>query len=270
MVDPTGSGTAVAWPVTSATEAVAALVRLVTDLDLPGWAYVPAGGDPGTLDLRAGADIEPVPIVLPDGSTVGTIRCPARPTGDPADATLRLLTQTVVLLVAMERRGFQAVDRATTSEREARLDPLTGLPNRRLWDEAIAKEQARCSRHGLQALVAVVDLDSLKATNEAQGHLAGDVLLRVTAQSLRRAVRDTDLVARLGGDEFAVLAVEYEPDDPGRFGARLERALDDDHVAASVGVAVADPGTALEAAYDRADRAMFAVKHARKGGWKGG
>ena len=131
----------------------------------------------------------------------------------------------------------------------------------------MAKEQARCARHGLQALVAVVDLDDLKETNEAQGHLAGDVLLRMAAQSLRRAVRDTDLVARLGGDEFAVLAVEFEPRGPRAASAPAsKRALDADHVAASVGVAVAEPGTALVTAYDRADHAMLVVKHARKGG----
>jgi diguanylate cyclase (GGDEF)-like protein len=253
------------WTLTSATEAVNALVRLVTEQDLPGWSFVPAKAGPEAIDLRWREGVEPVPLVLPDGTALGTLRCPAAPTGDPTDAALRLLTQNVVLLVAMERRGFQAADRAVAAAHEARIDPLTGLPNRRLWEEAVAKEQARCARHGLQALVAVVDLDGLKATNDTHGHLAGDVLLRMTAESLRSAVRDTDLVARLGGDEFAVLAVEFEPHDPSGFGTRLQEHLGADGVHASVGVAVAEPGTALEAAYDRADRAMFEVKRARKG-----
>jgi len=253
-----------AWPLTSAGDAADELIRLVETLGVPGWSYTPASAGRPALDLRTTQGLDPLPLVLPDGEAIGTVRCPSQPTGDAGDAALRVLLQTVVLLVAMERRGWAAVDRAALFERESRLDSLTGLPNRRFWEEALAQEQARCNRHGLRALVAVVDLDDLKDTNDHQGHLAGDVLLRLTGQALRRAVRDTDLVARLGGDEFAILAVEFEDGDPDQFVDRVHRSLAESSVAASVGVAVAAPGVALAMAFDRADQTMYAVKRTRK------
>jgi diguanylate cyclase (GGDEF)-like protein len=207
-----------------------------------------------------------VPLVLPDGQVLGTVRRPPTPTGDPADAALRALLQTTVLAVAMERRGWVAVDRATQAERQSRLDALTGLPNRRLWDEVLMQEQARCDRHGYHALITIVDLDDLKTTNDAHGHLAGDVLLRMAAGALREAVRDTDLVARLGGDEFALLAVEFEDGDPAAFADRVKDHLARADVTASVGTALAGPGDSLAEAVQRADRMMYAEKRARKGG----
>jgi diguanylate cyclase (GGDEF)-like protein len=256
------------WPLTRAADAVDELVHLVRTFQPDGWSFVPAVDAPELeLDLRAQSEVDVLPIVLPDGNPVGTMRCPAVPTGDPTDATLRVLFQAVVLLVAMERRGGAAVSRATEAERESRLDPLTGLPNRRMWDEAVAREQARCTRYGLQALVAVVDLDDLKDVNDEQGHLAGDVLLRVAAQALEEAVREVDVVARLGGDEFAVLAVAFEDDlgDAVRFLDRLQVALDKAGVAASVGVTLAGPDLAIAAAFDESDRMMYSAKRARKG-----
>lgn len=250
------------WYVHSAADVIEELIRLVEHLRVPGWSFVDA--QPGSgIDLRAPAGTEPIPLVLPDSSVRGTIRRPAQPVDHPVDPVLRLLLQTIVLLVAMERRGWDAVEKAKSAERESRLDPLTGLPNRRLWNEVTATEEARCRRHGLRALVAVVDLDDLKAANDREGHLAGDVLLRVAAHHLRGAVRETDLVARLGGDEFAILAVETDG-DPEALGQRLEQALAVAGVRASIGVSVVEPGTAIADAYDRADRLMYERKRNRK------
>jgi diguanylate cyclase (GGDEF)-like protein len=254
------------WPLASAAAAVDELIHLLGERPPAGWAFAPATHvDDVQLDLRGTAELDVVPIVLPDGNAVGTVRCPVRPTGDPTDAALRVLLQAVVLLVAMERRGFAAVNRATEAERESRMDPLTALPNRRVWDAAANREQARCNRYGLQALVAVVDLDDLKDVNDHQGHLAGDVLLRVAGQALRSAVREVDLVTRLGGDEFAILAVEFDDGDVNGFLDRIRAALDDAGVAASVGVAVADRTLSIAEAFEHADRAMYADKHERKG-----
>ena len=251
------------WSLQSAIDAVQELVRLIERLDVEGWSWVRSGARE-SIDLRVGEG-EPVPIVLPDGQVMGTVRRPASSTGDPADAALRALLQTTVLAVAMERRGWAAVDRASQAERQSRLDALTGLPNRRLWDEVLLQEQARCDRHGYHALVAVIDLDDLKRTNDSMGHLAGDVLLRMAAQALRNAVRDTDLVARLGGDEFGLLAVEFEDGDPDAFAVRIKEHLARSDVNASVGAAVAGPGESLADAMVRADRTMYDEKRARKG-----
>lgn len=257
-------GAASTFRLHSAQDAMEELVQLLAATDVPGWSFSTGPLDAHDIDLRARGDVDVVPIVLPDGTVPGTIRCPAQPTGDPTDAALRVLLQTIVLLVAMERRGWAAVDRARSAELESRVDALTGLPNRRLWDEAAAQEEARCLRRGLRSLVAVVDLDGLKEANDTQGHLAGDLLLRGAAAALRATVRESDLVARVGGDEFAVLAVDFDEGDPAAFGARLEEALCAAGACASVGVTVAEAGTSLVEAFDRADHLMYQRKHERR------
>ncbi len=253
------------WSLHSATDAVRELIRLVEKLAVPGWSWSGSTNGSG-LDLRSEGDTEPVPLVLPDGQVLGTVRCPVAPTGDPADAILRALLQASVLAVALERRGWAAVDRAATAERQSRLDALTNLPNRRQWDEVLTQEQARCRRHRLRAVIAIVDLDDLKHTNDSQGHLAGDVLLRVAGQALREAVRDTDVVARLGGDEFALLGVDFTDDDPTGFARRVEQALAAAEVRASVGVAVGESDDDFFQVMAEADRRMYAAKRSRKAG----
>ncbi len=91
-------------------------------------------------------------------------------------------------------------------------DPLTGVLNRRGWALALDREERRCRRHGLDAVVAVVDLDRLKEVNDTGGHAAGDERIVACAQAIASAIRAEDTVARLGGDEFAVLAVHVVSD----------------------------------------------------------
>ena len=113
------------------------------------------------------------------------------------------------------------------------------------------------------AVIAVIDLDDLKEMNDQRGHLHGDLLLRLAAQTLRRAVRPFDVVARVGGDEFAVMAVDYEG-DPRVFAARLGDALEAADIHASLGVAMPMPTESLTDAYADADRAMYAQKRHRR------
>ncbi len=84
-------------------------------------------------------------------------------------------------------------------------DPLTGLPNRRRFDEELARHLEQCRRYGVNGAVLLLDLDNFKQVNDTLGHPAGDELLVGIAGLLRRELRSGDLVARLGGDEFAVL-----------------------------------------------------------------
>ena len=87
----------------------------------------------------------------------------------------------------------------------AREDVLTGLHNRRAFDDDIDRELARAKRHHFPLTVIMADLDGLKQVNDTLGHEAGDALLRVFAQSLRARFRKEDRLYRLGGDEFALL-----------------------------------------------------------------
>ena len=87
----------------------------------------------------------------------------------------------------------------------ARTDSLTGLPNRRAWDEALDQELARAHRTGAPICAAVLDLDRFKQFNDVHGHPAGDEHLKEAADVWRRRLRSADLIARYGGEEFAVL-----------------------------------------------------------------
>jgi diguanylate cyclase (GGDEF)-like protein len=114
--------------------------------------------------------------------------------------------RTALLLLASE--AAKALERAELIARlaaEASHDPLTGLANRRTWDEVVTREIARAGRSGSTLSVALLDLDHFKAFNDAHGHLAGDDLLRKAAVRWQSRLRAGDLLARWGGEEFAVL-----------------------------------------------------------------
>lgn len=98
------------------------------------------------------------------------------------------------------------------NERElSRSDPLTGLPNRRAFLEAVEREIQRSGRYDHYFGIAYLDLDGFKKVNDSLGHAAGDAVLVTVAKVLRANLRSTDTVARLGGDEFAVLLPETDP-----------------------------------------------------------
>lgn len=156
-------------------------------------------------------------------------------------------------------------------------DPLTGLPNRRKFDEVLDRHVAECERYGARGAVLMLDLDKLKQVNDDLGHHAGDAMLKCVAEALRSRLRDTDIGARIGGDEFAVLLTETTHE-----GARLVasslaetlaqsspelRALGVNAVTASIGVAVVEDLVEIspEALMTAADDAMYIAKRAGAG-----
>jgi diguanylate cyclase len=88
------------------------------------------------------------------------------------------------------------------------VDPLTGLPNKTVWTEALETERARRARYRRPVVVMNIDIDGLKETNRRYGREAGDELLCGAASTLRRNLRDSDFVARIDEDEFGVLMPE--------------------------------------------------------------
>jgi diguanylate cyclase (GGDEF)-like protein len=89
--------------------------------------------------------------------------------------------------------------------RMAHTDSLTGLPNRRAWDQELKRELARADRSGAPLCAVLLDLDHFKEFNDLHGHQAGDEHLRAAASLWRGTLRATDVIARYGGEEFAVL-----------------------------------------------------------------
>lgn len=142
----------------------------------------------------------------------------------------------------------------------ARTDGLTGLLNRRGWEECLSAEESRQQRYRHSSCVIVVDLDGLKGVNDAQGHKAGDDLIRRAARCIQGAVREVDQVARMGGDEFTVLAIECGERCAKAILDRIEEALSRETISASLGMALCDSSTGFEAAVAQADRLMYEMK----------
>lgn len=150
----------------------------------------------------------------------------------------------------------------------ARTDPLTGLANRRLWDERLALELSRAERYGGPLCVAAIDLDRFKPYNDTFGHQAGDTLLREATGAWRGVLRGSDLLSRLGGDEFAVLLPDCDLDCARGIVERLQGATPGggDGVGTSAGLAAWRPGEDAAAVVARADAALYAAKNAGRGG----
>ena len=153
----------------------------------------------------------------------------------------------------------------------ARLDSLTGLPNRRTLDDRLGYEVLRHRRHARRFAVLMRDLNDFKAINERFGHSGGDELLRDVARALRAAVREQDTVARLGGDEFCVLAPETDSEDAVRLTARLRPAIRSatggfEDLSGSVGCAVfPDDGRTAAELMAAADAAQAEDKRRSRG-----
>src|SRR5690606_33017787 len=94
--------------------------------------------------------------------------------------------------------------------RSARHDELTGLPNRRLFQDRMKSALSRCKRKAARLAVLFIDIDNFKQVNDSFGHDAGDFLLQEVALRLKQYLREEDTVARLGGDEFVVLLEDVE------------------------------------------------------------
>jgi diguanylate cyclase (GGDEF)-like protein len=151
---------------------------------------------------------------------------------------------------------------------QANHDALTGLANRAMLNEVLTRS------HDTDRAVLLIDLDDFKVINDSLGHAAGDDVLVEVSHRLRAAVRSDDLVARLGGDEFAIVlgtavsrerAVEAAERISSTMAPPMTICGRQVHVHASIGVAVATPGIALEELLRSADVAMYQAKNAGKG-----
>jgi diguanylate cyclase (GGDEF)-like protein len=131
-------------------------------------------------------------------------------------ATFASIGLLVGVQAELRRALWEERERLMQELRAAALrDQLTGLANRRAWDERFAYDLATASRSARPLSVAVIDLDELKHVNDTHGHAHGDRVIQRCAQAWRGAVRDTDFIARLGGDEFLVLLPDCPTSDAG-------------------------------------------------------
>jgi diguanylate cyclase (GGDEF)-like protein len=183
--------------------------------------------------------------------------------GDVASAVLGVGVVVLSLLV-LARMGLllrQLEAQAAELAVVARVDALTGVPNRRGWDADLAHACRTAQAQDTPLAVAMVDLDHFKAFNDAHGHPAGDALLRSCVQAWRAGLAADQVLARYGGEEFALLLPGLDP-----AGARavLERlaALTPDGQTFSAGVAAWRPGEHPASAVQAADAALYRAKRA--------
>ena len=162
-------------------------------------------------------------------------------------------------------------------EAQAHLDSLTGLANRRQFDERLAHALGRSRRQGLAVALMYMDIDHFKQVNDGHGHAAGDEVLRVFGQRLSACVRSGDLVARLGGDEFVVLIEDLSaPETAEAIAGKLVAAMRESivvegttlHVTTSIGIAYSAHPAVAKTLVAAADAALYAAKSAGRNTWQ--
>ena len=236
-------------------------------------------GPEGSLEDAATA-----PITIADRTWVLVVRDPSRPAiGLPLliavfGIALAALLGALVLIWSRNERMREL-------QREASQDPLTGLRNRRSFEEDLRREVARSRRDGTTGALMTLDLDNFKRVNDTLGHPVGDRVIEEIAGVLGGRTRESDVLARIGGDEFAIVLPNCDEEEAQRVGETIATAVREHvpqpsqvpQITVSVGIAMFGAGTGgdIESLIAEADAAMYAAKArgrdgVRLAGWLGG
>jgi len=184
-----------------------------------------------------------------------------------------LLERALRYAAETEQRMADQQERIAELENLSLTDPMTGLSNRRSFENQINHALARSRRYGEIGLIAFCDLDNLKEVNDTLGHAAGDSLLKCAAHTLASSVRETDCVGRLGGDEFGVLLMNSGWKDAVRRMRTLQWVLDsagtvhkgsDLPLRVSMGFEPYGPDDSAADLIHRADMAMYYNKRRKQ------
>ncbi len=184
-------------------------------------------------------------------------------------ALIALLLSSLALVVVRDSQRLRHL---------ALHDPLTGLPNRHLFNRRVEQAIAQARRHRRKLALAVLDLNRFKPVNDRFGHLAGDYVLQEVALRVESRIRLEDTLARTGGDEFTLLLVEIgDSRDAVTVAENLAEAIrqpfywrsQEITIAVSIGIAIyPDHGKDMEALFQHADQAMYQAKGTSSRDWK--
>ena len=172
-------------------------------------------------------------------------------------------------IAVLERETNELHGKLVEERRGARIDSLTGIANRRSFDERYADEIERRAHGGAPSALLLWDIDRFKFINDTYGHRAGDRVIQIVAKCLESAVRATDFIARIGGEEFAILLPGTPAAEAGRVAEELRAAVAALRfhfrgtpvvVTASCGIAELASGDSGHAAFERADEALYLAK----------
>ena len=207
--------------------------------------------------------------------------------GDPEQSDPKLLLDTLVgeLLKATSRASSlerslgqtcgeleQIKIKLAQADQQARIDPLTGLANRRGLEEGLRSAQLTAMSEGQPLSIVMIDVDHFKRFNDAYGHQTGDQVLKLTATVFKGQLRDIDLSGRYGGEEMMGVLTGADLDMARGIAERIRikvaarklsrRSTGEDlgRITVSIGVAEFRPGEAMSALVERADRALYAAK----------
>ena len=197
--------------------------------------------------------------------------------GRLAEFVLKSMAEVVRVNERLQNRLSAAEEKLKTQTRqieahltEARTDSLTGLPNRRAFDDELARRIAEWERKSATFCLVLIDIDRFKALNDLYGHPAGDEVLRGLAEVLKGILREMDLVARLGGDEFGVLLPSTHSRDAVHATQRLRSAAASARfpvgqqkelsLTVSLGLATVQTGDDPVTVVRRADEALYLSK----------
>jgi diguanylate cyclase (GGDEF)-like protein len=199
---------------------------------------------------------------------------------DNPDVSLPILLAVVGISLASLLASLILVwsrnERMEELQRQASQDPLTGLKNRRRFDEDLRTAMARARRERTTGALLMLDLDHFKRVNDVHGHGAGDRLIVEIAELLRRRTRESDSLGRLGGDEFAIVLPRCSREEALLTAEAINKAVREhvpeidglDSVTVCVGVAMfgTDPRQGAASVASQADAAMYAAKDAGRDG----
>lgn len=174
-----------------------------------------------------------------------------------------------VASMEQEAQGYR--EHLEVQRQKALIDPLTGLPNRAAWSERLDHEVNAWHQQGNSLSLAMLDLDHFKRINDGYGHLAGDKVLKIIANVLRKRLRSSDFIARFGGEEFVLLMPSSSLTDALAAGEVLRAAIEacpfhfkgePVTITVSMGVAQFLQGERSDLALKRADAALYRAKAA--------
>lgn len=227
----------------------------------PGHPWLNSYQLPGTPD-----DEEEAMIVAPlvaAGAPIGTLNVWRE---GPSPSFAREEGQLIRRFATLAAMAYDNARRAEQLSQLALTDDLTGLPNRRHFQEHLSAELARVGREGVPVSLLLLDVDDFKAVNDSLGHPAGDSVLVQLAGVLRDGVRVADVACRTGGEEFAVVLPGTDEREAARCAQRLlERVRNAGDLRISAGVATAPAdGRTVESLFQVADDRLLAAKAAGK------
>jgi diguanylate cyclase len=172
-------------------------------------------------------------------------------------------------VASMEQEALGYREHLEEQRQKAMVDPLTGLPNRAAWSEQLEREVLDWQENGGHLAMAILDLDHFKRINDGYGHLAGDKVLKIVAEQLRKRLRGRDFIARFGGEEFVLLLPQTSPPAAAQVAEALRAAVEacPFHfkgervvITTSIGVSAFRSGERGDQVLKRADEALYRAK----------